>query len=54
LCNGTGPEAVEDALRLSIPPDVKHGTEFLVRGEGRHGASDEVPGDLYVRVEVDV
>jgi molecular chaperone DnaJ len=53
-CNGIGSEAVERTLRLSIPPDVKHGTELLVRGEGRYGATDEVPGDLYVRVEVNV
>jgi DnaJ-class molecular chaperone len=47
-------EEVDRALRVRIPPDAKHGTELIVRGEGGRAAADGTRGDLFVRVEVDV
>lgn len=53
-CGGRGQSLVEEAIRVSIPAGIEHGTALRVRG---HGLPSEdpggPPGDLYVVVAVE-
>lgn len=41
-------------LRITIPPGVSSQTRLRVRGEGELSDSDEVPGDLYIYLKVEM
>ncbi len=41
-------------LKITIPPGVSSQTRLRVAGEGELSISDEIPGDLYIHLEVEM
>lgn len=51
-CGGRGMRAVEETIRVSIPPGVDSGSKVRVAGKGHGGSAGGPPGDLYLTVNV--
>ena len=51
-CGGRGTRAVQETIRVSIPPGVDSGSKVRVAGKGHGGAHGGPPGDMYLMVNV--
>lgn len=53
-CGGRGMRAVEETIRVNIPPGVDSGSKVRVAGKGHGGTVGGPAGDLYLNVNVAV
>lgn len=50
-CTGEGRLYKEDNVKITLPPGVKEGMEFSLRGQGNAFGKGRPPGDLHVFIE---
>ncbi|USN53823.1 MAG: molecular chaperone DnaJ [Candidatus Nomurabacteria bacterium] len=53
-CRGSGVERRKRTLKVQIPAGIADGQSIRLNGEGQAGKRGVAPGDLYVRVRVDM
>ena len=51
-CDGQGRVKEIKSLKIKIPAGVDSGSQLRIPGEGEAGARNSIPGDLYVRIQV--
>ena len=52
-CNGQGRIRKKKLVQVRVPAGVDSGTRLRLRGEGESGYRGGLPGDLYVKIEVE-
>ena len=52
-CGGSGRKAIQDRIKVRIPPGIDDGGRVRIAGKGDAGSGGAAPGDAYLTIRVE-